>query len=561
MNYQSSSKKTVQLLVDNCYEFGVKHVVISPGSRNAPLIISFDSHPAFTCYSIPDERSAAFYALGMARQLSEPVALVCTSGTAVLNYASALTEAFYQEIPLIAISADRPPDLIDQEDGQTIRQHNIFSNHIKVSETLSIDENEERLKIADSQIKKALHTAVNFPKGPVHINVPFNEPLYERCELEFKKTPITDSIPLPTLEEKDKYKLSEAWNSSEKIMLLCGVCIPNPVMNRLIEKLSQEKNILVMAPPTSNISSKAAITNIDPIFLSIKEEEKQDFKPDLLLTIGGPIVSKATKIYLRENKPSYHFDIDINPTLVNTYKSLTAKIKVDAQTFLSFAQANLPEKPLAYYQAWKQKQDEISNSNKLFHKNTPWCDLLVFKTFLQNIPREINLHLGNSTPVRYAELFTKHDKINYYCNRGTSGIDGCTSTAAGAALHSNKTTVLITGDISFFYDSNAFWNHHVSSNLKVILINNKGGNIFKVIPGPGTTEQLDPFFVTQQAAKAEKLCEAFNVAYLSASNENKFTKNLKILFESNKCTVLEVLTPSDLSAKVFKDLISSYKAH
>ncbi len=554
MTYQGSNIKTVQVLIEQCYSFGVKHVIISPGSRNAPLIISFDNHPAFTCYPIPDERSAAFYALGMARQLNQPVAVVCTSGTAVLNFAPALTEAYYQNIPLIAITADRPPELIDQEDGQTIRQKNIYNNHIGYSANLPIyNDNKsitESKNLINQALSKAVGLGVNNNKLPVHINIPFAEPLYETCTLEIKKEKTAIPASNKTLTEKQRQNFSEAWSKSKKVLLISGVSLPNNELEQNLNKLATEKNIAVIAPPTANINEGNVFTTPENLFLSITENETDSFKPDLLITIGGPVVSKATKNFLRKNNPLFHFDIDTNPVKVNTYQCLTDLLNVDPIYVFNIIFKHLEKKDTVYINLWKQKNKKvITTSNKLL-SNIEWSDLLVFKLFFEGIKSNINLHLANSTPIRYAELFAKHNKINYYCNRGTSGIDGCTSTAAGAAIVSKKNTLLITGDISFFYDSNAFWNSNVPNNLKIILINNSGGNIFKIIKGPRETKQLKKYFEMHQQADAKKLCGAFGVNYLSAKNKTQFTNGLKNLTASTKCTVLEIFTPSEKSAEI-----------
>lgn len=557
MKYQSSTKKMVQVLVEQCFNLGIKHVIISPGSRNAPLIISFDNHPAFTTYSIPDERSAAFYALGMARQLNEPVALVCTSGTAVLNYAPALTEAFYQEIPLIAITADRPPELIDQEDGQTIRQHNIFNNHIKFSTTLPVDEQAESIEIGRKDIHEALLSALSVPKGPVHINIPFREPLYETGSIDINEL-VRFEIP-NTATENYEIEFLEIWNKSNKILLLVGVHLPDEELNLIINRLADEKNVVVLAPPTSNLSGKNVFNSLDGLFLSIKETEATQFQPDLLITLGGPVISKNAKLFLRGNKPNFHIDVDCNPMEINTYQCLTHKIVTNSKAFVNFVLANCEAKTQTYTHNWQQKNKEAYSKSSAFQSELPWVDLTVYIEFFKSIEHSFDLHLGNSTPVRYAELFSKHPKLNYYCNRGTSGIDGSTSTAAGAAIASAKAALVITGDISFFYDSNAFWNAHVPKNLKIILINNGGGNIFKVISGYNNKEQVERHFVTHQTAKAQKICEAFGIDYLSASNKNELHAGFQALFASENCTVLEIFTPSDASAQAFKDFITVHK--
>lgn len=559
MKYISSNKKNVQILIEQCYTFGVRHVIISPGSRNAPLIIAFGNHPNFNCYSIPDERSAAFYALGMSRQLNQPVALVCTSGTATLNYAPALTEAFYQEIPLIAITADRPPYMIDQEDGQTIRQHNIFKNHIKYTTTLPLGNRSDELTNTKSAIALAFEKSLTKARGPVHINTPFEEPLYGQEEISFVPEPCIVSKQKHHLNEFQINKISNIIQAEEKIVIICGVYLPDTNFNLQLNNFSKKYQIPVLAAPTANLNGINIFNPIDLLFYAIVNDDATTFQPDVLITLGGPVVSKVTKQFLRAHKPKYHIDIDENPQKINTYGALTHKVDSNPTAVIKQLVKTVEKKNAYYLNTWKKLNATISKKQNEFYKNLKWCDLKIYDAIFKNITIPIDLHLGNSTPVRYAEFFVKHPLINYYANRGTSGIDGNTSTAAGAAIVSKKTTLLITGDISFIYDSNAFWNQHVPDNLKVLLINNNGGNIFKVINGPANTKQLDQFFVTEQKASAAHICKAFHINYLSASDEISFEKIFQEFLQTNVCTVLEVFTDDKTSAQAYKALINAVR--
>jgi len=550
--YISSNKKSAQLIVEECFNYGIENVILSPGSRNAPLIIAFDNHPAFTCYSIPDERSAAFFALGMARQTNKPVAIVCTSGTAVLNFAPALTEAYYQEIPIIAITADRPPELIDQEDGQTIRQDNIFANHIRYSVSLPVDD--EHILNAKSEIETAFYNALSYPKGPVHINVPFREPLYDTEEIKIVHNSVDISNNLNI--ETDKLdKLIDAVTDANKIILIAGVHLPEREINNLANLLATDKNFVVLAGATSNIYGEEIINIYDIVLKNIKNTEVDKFKPQVLITIGGSVVSKIVKQFLRDTDNLIHYDIDVNPQKIDTYFSLTDTIVSHPEDALKYLYENIEPADSSFKNSWVKRQLSVNKQFKQLISSCNLCDLTVFSSFFDNLNEEINLHLANSTPVRYAEFFAKSELVNYYCNRGTSGIDGSLSTAAGAALVSDTLTVLITGDIGFVYDSNAFWNRHIPDNLRILLINNSGGNIFKIIPGPGTTNQLKDFFETKQNVNNELLCKAFNISYLSATNSNELKQQLNSFLDLNAgATVLEVFTDAELNVEIFEKL-------
>jgi 2-succinyl-5-enolpyruvyl-6-hydroxy-3-cyclohexene-1-carboxylate synthase len=550
--YISSNKKSAQLVVEQCHNFGVENVIISPGSRNAPFIITFDNHPAFTCYSIPDERSAAFFALGMARQTNKPVALVCTSGTAVLNYAPAITEAYYQEIPLIAITADRPPELIDQEAGQTIRQQNIFANHIRHSVSLPVDD--EHILNAKNDIQNAFYKALSLPKGPVHINVPFREPLYETEKIDIIHSPVNISNNI-NIEVSKLDKLIDTITVADKVMLIAGIHNPDREINNLVNLLATDKNFTVLAGATSNTGGEEIINIYDVVLKNITKQEVDKFKPQVLITTGKGVISKNLKQFLRNIPNLIHYDIDVNPAAVNTYGALTDTVHAYTDEALKYLYENIDKLDNSFKNNWLQKQQLVNKSFKELFLTDKLCDLAVFNEFFNNINEEIDLHLANSTPVRYAEFFAKNDLISYYCNRGTSGIDGSLSTAAGAAAASNKLTVLITGDIGFVYDSNAFWNRHIPDNLRVLLINNSGGNIFKIIPGPKTTNQLENFFETKQNTNNKLLCNAFNINYLSATTVNELHKQLNVFLDLNgRATVLEVFTDADFNVEIFEKL-------
>lgn len=545
-----SNKKNAQILIEQCYNYGIRNVVISPGSRNAPLILSFAGNSEFTCYSIADERSAGFYALGMARELKQAVAIICTSGTAVLNYAPALAEAYYQEIPIIAITADRPNMWIDQEDGQTIRQKNIFANYVKHSLSVPL-ETENNSKEVKENIQQAIKIALDTVKAPVHINLPFDEPLYKTENYMFvKKNVRVDTKKLNV----DYGFLNKAWNKSEKIMIVAGTMPNDENVNAQIKLLIEQKNVWVVATSTSNLKHKQITDSPELFFNNVSSEQEKELKADLLITIGGIVLSKALKQFLRKHKPKQHIDIDLNIKKIDTYLSLTHKIIAPCLPVLSYINQCQESKNAVYKNKAIGLNSEIKKCfyNKI--KNITYCDLSIYHNFFNTVNSNINLHLANSTPIRYAELFDIKNNIVYYGNRGTSGIDGCTSTAAGAAIVSKKTNVLITGDISFFYDSNALWNRHVPKNLKIILINNGGGNIFRILEGSSKSEHI-AFFETEHNYKAQKLCEAFNVNYMKATDNKTFNEKLKIMLNEDKCTVLEVFTPAIKSAETYKDVM------
>lgn len=532
---------------------GIQNIVISPGSRNAPLTIGFTNHPSFKCYSIADERSAAFFALGMAQQLQQPVAVVCTSGSALLNYYPAFAEAFYNQIPLIVVSADRPLDKIDIGDGQTIRQQYVFSNHCLFSANLVENASDEN----DILINEAINSSIA-RKGPVHINVPFEEPLYETVE-ELSVSPkiISSFYSKPIVNDLSLY--THFWNQSRKKLILIGGLDPNSIEQSILDTLGTDESVVVMTEVTSNVHHPNFITNIDTIITPFTEKEFSEFQPDLLVTMGGMIVSKRIKAYLRKYKSIQHWHID-ELRAYDTFGSLTKHFVVSPNYFFSQFFPQIIATPSDYQYKMLKIRNEREEKHQIYIDKIPFSDLKVFETLLPAISTEYDLQISNSTPIRYAQLFSINSKVSVFCNRGTSGIDGSTSTAIGATVASKKPTVLITGDVGFFYDSNALWNNYIPNNFKIVLINNGGGGIFRILPGHQDNPTFNTYFETFHSLTAEHLAKMFQLDYVTASNEKSLKKGLKHLFNQNeKPCILEIFTPTldndAILLNYFKELV------
>lgn len=531
---------------------GIEHIVISPGSRNAPLTIGFTNNSSFTCYSIADERCAAFFALGIAQQLQKPVAVVCTSGSALLNYYPAVAEAFYNQIPLIVISADRPHDKIDIGDGQTIRQENVYANHILYNANLLEEASEEN----DLKIQEALFLATS-KKGPVHINVPFEEPLYEVVEELLVKPSLVNLVP----EKKEKPNLDEfaaLWNQSSKKMILIGGNDPESVDQKYLDVLGKDSSVVVMTEVTSNAHHDNFITNIDTIITPFTDEDFKAFRPEILITFGGMIVSKRVKAFLRKYKPQEHWHID-ELRAYNTFDSLTQHFEVSPN---SFFEEFLP-KTITSSSNYQINALSIRNERAFKHsdylKSIEFSDLKVFEKILLAIPVNAQLQISNSSPIRYAQLFPIDKNISVFCNRGTSGIDGSTSTAIGASVVNNKQTILITGDISFLYDSNALWNEYIPENFKIILINNGGGGIFRILPGHQETNTFNRYFETSHCLTAEHLAKMFYFEYHTASDNISLEENLSDFFNRKSKSILEIFTPTKINDQILLNYFKKLK--
>jgi 2-succinyl-5-enolpyruvyl-6-hydroxy-3-cyclohexene-1-carboxylate synthase len=568
-------KKTVNRMINHfrqgiknipeiCVQHGVSKVIIAPGSRNAPLIFAFTEQPEMECLSITDERSAAYFALGMALQSGEAVALVCTSGTAALNFAPAIAEAYYQNLALIVFTADRPAEMIDQADGQTIKQPNIYANYIKASFDLPVETVQSSdLDFSDRQVSQAINTAVAYPQGPVQVNVPMREPIYSALPETHNNPKIIKTLAFEVSITNESLEiLRKSWNNFEKKMVVFGVYSKNEQLNALANQLANEPDIVVIAENLTNICGEKIITRPESLFSSINCNDRieilsSQFKPDLLITIGHSSICKQLKLFLRNNKPTEQWQFESSLPYIDTYKSLTTIVSGSATKILE----KMPFGRIKsdYSEVFKVQNQVITKLHDAFVENAPLSDMSVVTNLLKLAPKDTVFHLANSTSVRWTQLFPTRSDLTYFCNRGTSGIDGSLSTAAGYAFSSKQNTVFLTGDLSFIYDSNGLWNNYISEYFKVIVMNNNGGNIFRFIGDKELMANSLDFFTTPHQVKIKALVEAYGLNYLVCNKTEELETSISILFNANKPTVLEIFTDADLNTENYKGYFSNLK--
>ena len=569
MNF--SKKILAQTVTQLCIAKEIGHVVISPGSRNAPLIIGFTEHPYFNDYSIVDERCAAFFAVGMAKQLGKPVALVCTSGSALLNYYPAVAEAFYSDIPLVVISADRPAHLIDIGDGQTIRQENVFAGHILYS--ANCREGAKHQDFNESEINSALNTAIEH-NGPVHINIPFSEPLYEMTDVSVTPKNVAAILAYDTsnssndiltdmitseIDSEALLSFKNNWDTAKRKMILVGTLPPNSIEQKYIDVLAEDESVIVLTETTSNLYHEHFFPAIDQLIAPLDEKESKKLQPDLLLTFGGMIVSKKIKAFLRDYPPGSHYHIDPKKAL-DTFFVLTSHLQTQISIFLNWLTIDYKQVKSHYRKEWLIIKEHRLQRHSLYEGQIPFSDFKVFSDVFENLPQNIQLQLSNSTAIRYAQLFHLHRNIGVFCNRGTSGIDGSTSTAIGAAVVSKLPTILITGDLSFLYDSNALWNNYIPKHFKIIIVNNSGGGIFRILPGAKDMRNFKRFFETRHGLTAEHLCKMYDLDYLSVNNAGSLESALTEFFKSSeKPKLLEIFTPAEVNDTVLLEYFDFIK--
>ncbi len=554
-------------------------MVISPGSRSAALTLAFARHPDIKTKVVIDERVAGFVALGMAQQSEQAVALVCTSGSAAYNLAPAVVEAFFQEIPLLVFTADRPPEWTGQQDGQTMYQSDLYGKHVKKSFSLPADyQHPDSVWYIERVVNEAIHLSQENPKGPVHINVPIREPFYPTSEERFeynKNVRLIDRISAEkTLSTQTWHRLQMEWENADKILIAAGQLTPNEPLWKTLKQLSDEMGVVVLGDCTSNIPYDESFVRNHDVFLSNKDESfLETLRPDLLVTIGNSFLSKNLKQFLRKNPPKRHWQIKENSDLVDSLQSLTKQIPVSPAYFFEKLLADLDyqqfvqneednEGRLAYKDTWQRNSLKTARSLNMFlNQEQRWSEFVIVRDMIEQMPIDSILHLANSMPVRYVNLIGTPVGVEVRSNRGVSGIDGCTSTAVGAASMTNKLVFLLTGDVAFFYDRNALWNKDLPSNLRIILLNNNGGNIFRLIDGPASQPELEQYFETPHQLNAENTCKDCGIFYHQVKSELLDNKSSFLVSsipkdffcEGNTCQLVEIFTDSQLNAQVFAD--------
>jgi 2-succinyl-5-enolpyruvyl-6-hydroxy-3-cyclohexene-1-carboxylate synthase len=528
-----------------CVAANIKHAIICPGSRNAPITMAFARHTKIECYSVVDERSAGFIALGIAQQSHSPVVLVCTSGSAVVNFYPAIVEAFYQRIPLLIVTADRPPELIDQWDGQTLHQNNIFGKHVKASYTMPDDYSLP--EIFSQTTLQAYKDSMQGIKGPVHINVPLREPLYEAKNEEFSYPEIKFQTNHQYRQTINTLALDEVFAETQKVLIFNGAGFVSDANAKVLTAFNNKA--VILSDTVSNMHAAGNIEYWD--FLLSKKELLEELVPDILITTGTSTVSKNLKLFFRKFKPKHHFHISPTGDIADPFQTTPYLVKGEVHIVLS--KLNWEDKNDAYLKTWKHWDDKIDSLTSSFFKDTDFSEFSSVNQAINALPKQSVLQLSNSMAVRWANLLGAPKHLSgVHSNRGVSGIDGCTSTAVGAAFEVKETVTLITGDVAFFYDSNALWNKFAPANLRIVILNNGGGGIFRLIDGPQQMPELGEFLETKHQREAELLAKDMGVEYAAASNYAELAKELESFYNrSNKPKVLEVFTKAEINTQVF----------
>ncbi len=575
-------------IAEICARHGITDVVLSPGSRSAPLTLAFARHPAYRgkLRVVPDERAAAFIGLGIAQATRRPVVLVCTSGTAGLNYAPAVAEAFFRQVPLLILTADRPPEWIDQLDGQTVRQHHLYGAHAKAAFDFPADTAHPDAKWhAERIINEAINLTQAGPAGPVQVNIPLREPFYPKPGEEVVYEPevkiIREAPAAGTLGLAEIAGLRQQLRAAGRVLVVAGQQPADAALAAALKAFAAAYRAPVVGDVISNLTGAPApaLGKQDVFLAGLPEDAKNELRPDVLITFGQSLISKSLKLFLRNAAPLVHWHVQAAGPVADTFRSLNQIVRAEPTSFFrGIAAGSAADGPataavVQFNLAWRTAQqrgetaltDFFDGQRGRYPENPEeFNEFSAFGHALGALPDRTALHLANSMAVRYANILGlppgRH--IEVFANRGTSGIDGCNSTAVGGALaQPGRPVVLLTGDVAFFYDRNAFWHNYPTPNLRVVLFNNHGGGIFRIIDGPRQQPELDEFFETHQALTADNLCRDFGMRYFPVATFAELEAALPVFFAAETgAAVLEVFTDSKTNAAFFEEYRSAVKA-
>ncbi len=553
-----TDKKNILQLVALLKEHGVRNIVICPGSRNIPLTQTLTHHPAFSCHAVTDERNAGFFAIGLALNSGRPAAVCCTSGSALLNLHPAVAEAFYQQVPLVVISADRPSAWIGQMDGQTLPQERVFQGLVKKEVSLPEIHSAEEEWYCNRLVNEALLELTHHGKGPIHINVPISEPFFEFPVEELPQVRVIQRYQGLNIYEREYKSLIARLNNYGKRMMIVG---QNNLIYQFDRKTGKQiyKHFAWLCEHTANQTVPGnPIKNFDEVLASADETQQQKLAPEILITYGGHVVSKRLKLWLRKHPPKEHWHVAADGEVRDTFCALTTVIEMDPFEFIEkvavlMENSNGNDYPKQWEYLAKRHQEPTFD----------YSEMAAVGALLHALPAESStLHLANSSAVRYAQLFHLPNSVEVCCNRGTNGIEGSLSTALGYAWASDKLNFILIGDLSFFYNANALWDNRSRGNVRIMLLNNHGGEIFTALPRLQLDDKAAKYVKALHAQSAEAWAVANHFDYTAVRNAAELEAALPAFVQSEQQIqpqFIEVFTEQEQDVRLLKAYYHSLK--
>ncbi len=562
-----SSLKNIQVLVTLLKQYGVKHIVISAGTRHTPLVYSVEHDPYFQTYSVVDERSASFFALGLIEELREPVAICCTSGTAAANYVSAANEAFYQQLPLLLLTADRNHYYMFQQEEQMIPQEGLYSAVCKKVVTLPHVRDEKDFWYCSRICNEALMELYHGENGPVHINfiVENDYPIHQGIvKFEEEMLPQVRRIDRLTLEDpQSRWTEKAKLLKKAKILIVYGQYGPlHQEEKAAIEAFIQKYNCAISVDLLSNLHCDCTVPTF-ALSRILRHQEMEALCPDILITMNANTISEIKGRMSAFKDQFAHWHVSAKGQVSDPFKCLPDVVECSPKTFFEkmAALTSEEEREHSYYQQWKEAHERIGKLGSLNQEPIVYSSMYAIQQYLGNIPGGSLLHIANSNSVRLANYFAVAEDVTVYCNRGAHGIDGSMSAFIGQAHISGKPSFLVIGDLSFFYDMNALWNQYVGKNVRILVCNNSGGAIFHTYPNTANVPTLDEHIAAEHHTSVQDWVVSRGFEYLSAADKEQFDAVLPRLLctESDKPILLEVFTDKDVDAQCIRDILAPYE--
>lgn len=559
-----SDKKNINILTSLLVAHGVKRVVVCPGSRNAPIVHNLNECDDITCYPVTDERSAGFYALGMALSDDNPVAVCVTSGTALLNVVPAVAEASYRHRGIIVISADRPLEWIDQLDGQTLPQSGAFGSYVSKCVSLFEPNNEQEYWFCNRLVNEALIAVQIHERKSVHINVHINEPLFNFILPELPVERKIDYVPSTMNQEALKMIVERMLVAHKPIVIVGQTRARSCEITNAIKAIGRRVVVI------SETLASDVITHFDLMLSRIGKDER--YMPDFILYFGDNMVSKRLKKFLRLSHPDESWAVSEDREIHDTFMHLTGIVEADYKEALTALAEMISETG--------SKQDGMSDADNV---NTKFRQLWIeqikviyekiaayepqysqmsavkeFEESLADMDYEYHVHYANSSAVRLAGIYADH---YVWCNRGVNGIEGCLSTAAGFSVASRDMVFCVIGDLSFFYDQNALWNTNLGGNFRMMLLNNGGGGIFYNLKGLKESDACEKYVAGCHKTTAQGICMQNDIEYVSARNAEELRLGIAILLtsEAKRPMLLEVFTDISDDSNALSELVKNIK--
>ena len=546
-----SSKRNVLQLLSLLKAHNISHFVVSPGSRHIPIVISMESDPFFKLYSVVDERSASFFAVGLMQRFKEPVGIICTSGTASANYCSAINECLYQELPLLVLTADREECLRDQHEDQMIRQSTMFKPVAKFVANLPMVKSDNDVWYNNRLINEALLELTHRGCGPVQVNIPIPDHLdnFDTPELPKERKIVRNNL-ADTNWDDVAQKLR-----NKRVMIICGEGFTlTKEQSEILDNFCNTFDVAVLSDKMSNCHVQNSIENAFAVLRAVNEIDVNNLVPEIVISIRSNYsFNPESKSFFKRATDCRIENWYVHPSgkVVDPFHKLTNIFEMDEFTFCKYAtEANTSIIAEQYYaETWKVMSDSIDEPK------VEYGHINAVGKFIEKIPNGSILHLANSNSVRIAQLYDINHSVEIHCNRGTDGIDGSMSAAVGYACETDRLNFLMIGDLSFFYDMNALWNRHLSKNMRIFLDNNGGGAIMHMPDRPEFAMNCLPNFISaKHNASAKAWAEDRGFKYVCAHNSDEIDKGVKILTNPNieGPVLLEVFSDLFEDTAIFK---------